>query len=352
MTVKVAVITDTHFGVRNDSQIFIDHFVKFYDEVFFPHLEKEGLKTLIHAGDIFDRRKYINFNVLSQFRESFFDRLVDLGIEMHSVIGNHDTYYKNTNDLNSPDQLLNEYSNIKIYKDPTEIVLDGRKIALLPWVNAENAQACSEFIESTDSEILVGHLELDGFEAIRGIVHEGGIRPSDLQKFTKVLSGHFHCKQSKKNICYLGSPYQMVFSDAGEERGFWDLDTKDLSMNFHKNPDEMFYSLSYDDETKDYSGFVGKKHPMFKDKYVKLYVVNKSDSNMLDSVTKTIQDSGVYSLSVMEVPDDKYDDDMIEDMSRSTIDIIMEEIDKDDSIENKGVIKSLMKEFYMESLTS
>lgn len=349
---KLVLISDTHFGVRNDSQLFIDHFASFYQNVFFPYLEENNINTIIHAGDLFDRRKFVNFNVLSSFRNLFFEELKSRNIEMHLVIGNHDTYFKNTNILNSPEQLLGEYENIKVYKSPQNISLDGRLISVLPWINSENEEESMDFIKNTNSEMLVGHLELDGFEAVRGMKHEGSLKASSFSKFSRVVSGHFHCKQSKKNITYLGSPYQMVFSDAGEERGFWEMDTDDLSMKFIKNPEEIFYSLSYDDENKDYSGFVGKKYAKFKDRYVKIYVTNRKDPNMLDSVIKTIQDSGAYDLSVMEVPEESCDKNTIEDMSRSTIDIIMEEIDKDESIQNKSSIKSLIKEFYMESLTS
>ena len=58
---KYALITDTHFGVRNDSQILLEYQKKFYDEIFFPYLDKNDIKHIVHLGDLVDRRKSINF---------------------------------------------------------------------------------------------------------------------------------------------------------------------------------------------------------------------------------------------------------------------------------------------------
>ena len=58
---KIALLNDTHFGARNDSPAFLDYFMRFYNEIFFPYLKDNNIKTLIHLGDVVDRRKFINF---------------------------------------------------------------------------------------------------------------------------------------------------------------------------------------------------------------------------------------------------------------------------------------------------
>ena len=102
---KIALITDQHFGARNDSQIFLDYYEEFYSNVFFPKLEEEGIQTLFMLGDTFDRRKYLNFYTLKRAKEMFFDPLAYMGIDVHILAGNHDTYFKNTNDVNSVDDV-------------------------------------------------------------------------------------------------------------------------------------------------------------------------------------------------------------------------------------------------------
>ena len=126
---KIALITDQHFGARNDSTHFLDFFEKFYRDVFFPTLEKEGIDTVLILGDTFDRRKYMNFYSLKRTKEMFFDVLADRHINVHMLAGNHDTYFKNTNDVNSVDLLLREYSNISVIDNPKTISVGENAIA-------------------------------------------------------------------------------------------------------------------------------------------------------------------------------------------------------------------------------
>ena len=78
---KIALITDQHFGARNDSQIFLDYYEDFYKNLFFPKLKEEGIHELLILGDTFDRRKYVNFYALQRSKEMFFDKLASLPIE-------------------------------------------------------------------------------------------------------------------------------------------------------------------------------------------------------------------------------------------------------------------------------
>ena len=103
---KVACITDTHWGARNDSLAFLEYFHKFYDNIFFPYLEANNIRTVIHLGDIVDRRKFINYIILHKFKNDFIFRLKKMGIDFHVIIGNHDVPYRNTNEVNSMRELF------------------------------------------------------------------------------------------------------------------------------------------------------------------------------------------------------------------------------------------------------
>ena len=111
---KIALLNDTHFGVRNDSEAFRNYQLRFYNEIFFPYLKEHNIKTLVHLGDVVDRRKFINFQTASIFRKQFFDRLYDEKIDTHIIIGNHDTYFKNTNKVNAIENLSKEITIIMI----------------------------------------------------------------------------------------------------------------------------------------------------------------------------------------------------------------------------------------------
>ena len=114
---KVAIITDQHFGARKNSKLFHDYFLKFYNEVFFPYLEEHGITTVVDMGDTFDSRKGIDFAALTWAKTNYYDRLRDMGVTVHTIVGNHTAYYKNTNDVNAVDLLLREYDNVIVYSE-------------------------------------------------------------------------------------------------------------------------------------------------------------------------------------------------------------------------------------------
>ena len=82
---KIAIITDTHFGASNDNLNFNDYFYKFYDDIFFPMLKERDITTCIHMGDVVDRRKYISYRIANDFRSRFIERFKELNIDLHII---------------------------------------------------------------------------------------------------------------------------------------------------------------------------------------------------------------------------------------------------------------------------
>ena len=197
---KVAIITDQHFGCRKNSKLFHDYFLKFYKNVFFPTLEKEGITTVINMGDTFDSRKGIDFAALTWAKDHYFDRLKEMGVTVHTIVGNHDIYYKNTNDVNAIDLLLREYDNIPIYEETTSIEVGGCNILLVPWINKENEEKSVALIKKSRASVCMGHLELNGFRATPGHLMEHGMEWDIFKKFKKTFSGHYHCRSNQDNI--------------------------------------------------------------------------------------------------------------------------------------------------------
>ena len=226
---KIAIITDQHFGARKNSKLFHDYFLKFYNDVFFPALEAEGITTIIDMGDTFDSRKGVDFSALTWAKDNYFDRLKDMGITVHTIVGNHTAYYKNTNDINAVDLLLREYDNIKVYSETVPIEVGGLSILLVPWINSENKKKSVAMINKSNSPVCMGHLELNGFRATPGHMMEHGMDWSIFKKFKKTYTGHYHCRSNEENIYYLGNPYEMFWNDVNDkERGFHFFDTETL----------------------------------------------------------------------------------------------------------------------------
>ena len=165
---KIAIITDQHFGARKNSKLFHDYFLRFYEDVFFPTIEKEGITTIVDMGDTFDSRKGIDFAALTWAKENYYDRLNEMGITVHTIVGNHTAYYKNTNEINAVNLLLREYDNVKIYSETTSITVGGCNILLVPWINKENEEMSVAMINKSRAPICMGHLELNGFRATPG----------------------------------------------------------------------------------------------------------------------------------------------------------------------------------------
>ena len=275
---KIALITDQHFGARNDSVHFHEFFSKFYKEFFFPYLEEHGIQTIIELGDIFDRRKYVNFDTLSRCRDYWFDQIEQRGIELHCIIGNHDIYFKNTNRVNAPSLLMGEYDNMRVYEEPAIVNFDGLDILMMPWINNENYEEAMDSIKNSHCSVCMGHLEMQGFAMYKGAFNDHGLNHKVFSEYDMVMSGHFHHKSTKDNVYYLGSPYEMTWSDYNDDRGFHVFDTETKDLTYVKNPYIMFHKVFFDDvgvdEIPDFT--------YLKDTYVKVIVKNKNNPYVFD----------------------------------------------------------------------
>jgi DNA repair exonuclease SbcCD nuclease subunit len=315
---KVALVTDTHFGARSDSLAFDAYFKKFYDEYFFPYLQEHNIDTIVHLGDAFDRRKFINYNTLKSCKEYFFGQAERLGMTLHMIPGNHDTYYKNTNDVNSLELLLKEYDNIHVYPEVTEITLDERKILFVPWICNDNYSTTMDAVKSTDAKVCFGHFEFSGFQMYKGIPNPHGMDTDAFDHFDLVCSGHFHHRSSRDNITYLGNPYEITWSDYDDDRGFHLYDTDTNELDFIKNPYKMFHKLFYNDmdgdSSFDLSGLVGS--------CVKLIVVKKENFLKFDKLVDSLYTCNCVELKIVE-DFSEFEDDAVGDDAELAVDDTM-----------------------------
>jgi len=352
---KIALITDTHFGARNDSEVFNDYFFKFYDNTFFPYLEEHNIKHCIHLGDITDRRKFINFKTLQKFRHDFIWRLGRMGVDTHVIIGNHDTYFKNTNEVNSMETLFTGFDGQNepwIHAEPAHIIIDDVKFLFVPWICADNYDHTMKVISETDAEIVLGHLEVRGFTMYKGFTNfDHGLDRKIFDRFELVCSGHFHHKSTQGNITYLGNPYQMTWSDYGDKRGFHIFDTETRELEFIENPYSIFKKLEYNDRDKSYENFDAAE---FKDHYVKVVVINKINAKEFDKVIDKLYNVGVHELTIVEDFSD-FDATFVDDKNLKlddTLSLLNSYVDEVDTTADKERIKTDMKRLYVEASTT
>ena len=339
---KILLITDQHFGVRNDNPHFINSYRKFYSKIVIPFIKASGIDTIIDLGDTFDKRRSINFMSLDEAKEMWFDPVSELGCTMHTIIGNHDIYYKNTLRVNAPDQLLSSYSNILTYDEPTVVNFDGLDIFLLPWICEENKDECLVKIHQSKAPVLMGHLELNGFEAHPGHLMQNGMDPLIFKHFDKVFTGHYHMKSNHDNIYYLGNPYQLYWNDYGCKRGFHVFDTETLRTTFYRNPFDNFHKLYYND------GIVLPNKDELEGTFVKLIVEEKSDYAKFDYKIKLLQDMGLADLKIVENLGVEIENGVVME-TEDTMTLLDSYIDEIDIKVNKSNVKSVMRSLYIEA---
>jgi DNA repair exonuclease SbcCD nuclease subunit len=350
---KIALITDTHFGARGDSVAFAEYFNRFYYEFFFPHLAANGISRIFHLGDIVDRRKYINF-VTARHLRSFVDKCHTSNIKLDVIIGNHDTSFKNTNEVNAMRELYDHSKyEINYYDEPTVVNVDGTDIAVLPWVCSGNYDESMRFVEETNAQILFGHLEIAGFEMYRGAVNDHGLSTSVFNKFDLVCSGHFHHKSTRGNINYLGAPYEMSWSDFDDPRGFHIFDTETRELQFIQNPYTMFQKWFYDD-TK-WTGFDAINEFDFgatQGSYVKVIVKNKNNPFWFDTYIDRLEKAGALDIQVVEdnLNLQLEDDSDIVNEAEDTLTILTKVVDQWETPVDKKRLDNFLRTLYSEAL--
>ena len=338
---KVAILNDTHCGIRNSSEIFMEYQSRFYTDVFFPYLKEHNIKKILHLGDYYENRTSINFKALHHNRRIFLDKLRDYGIHMDIIPGNHDCYFKNTNRLNALKELLGHYmSEVRIIEEPEVVDYDGCKVALLPWINNENEKRVRDFISTCKADICGAHLELSGFEMQRGIECKDGMDASTFAKFDMVLSGHFHTKSQNNNIHYLGSQMEFFWSDCNDKKYFHVLDTDTRELTAIENPITLFEKILYDD-TSSKQALTNVSH--LDNKFVKVIVVNKSKPAEFEKLIDRINSKKIYGLQIAEnfqdfagtqVEDENISVESTDKLLYTYIDAVDTDLDKD-RIKNK-----------------
>ena len=342
---KIAIITDQHFGARKNSKLFHDYFLKFYEDIFFPTLIKEGITTIVDMGDTFDSRKGVDFVSLEWAKNNYFDRLQELGIVAHTIIGNHTAYYKNTNDLSSVNLLLREYKNVKVYSEAEEVKIDKTKFLFVPWINSENQEKTLNVIEDSDSPCVMGHLELNGFMATRGHYMEHGMDRHVFDKFDRVFTGHYHMRSNDGNVFYLGNPYEMYWNDVNDRnRGFHLFDTDTLEHTPVNNPYQIFHNLYYEDTPHQMLDIT-----KYNQKIVKVIVRKKSDPKQFEKYIDKLYSSNLAELKIVENFDFTEGEEFEAEESEDTISLLNRYIQESEVDLDKFTITNILQDVYKEA---
>jgi DNA repair exonuclease SbcCD nuclease subunit len=352
---KIAILNDTHWGARADNAAFAEYFIKFYREIFFPYLRENNIKTVFHLGDLADRRKYINFVTAKNLEEHFVKVCKDDGIELYMIAGNHDTFYKNTNEVNTLRQLYgsSSYDNLHLYWDaPVELDMEGCKIMLSPWICQDNYESSMKAFKTTDAQILMGHFEIAGYEMMRGQICADGMDRGIFKKFDAVYSGHFHHPSTHGNISYLGAQYEMTWTDYDQKRGFSVFDTGTRSMTYVENPFKMFHKIVYDDTDMTIEDIANLDTKSLTNTFIKVIVTNKGNPYIFDLFMDRLHAAAPCDVKIIEdrMSLDIVDESELIDEAQDTLAILKSYVQNLEFSGDKVRVERVLDELYKEAI--
>lgn len=229
------MITDTHLGVRNSSNEWIEIIGDYFNDWFIPLVKKnyQPGDVLVHLGDVYDSRQSINLKVLN-LGVDIFEKLSGIFKDgIYVIAGNHDLWGKSSNDINSL-KSIKWIPNVRILEEPETLVLGDKKFFMMPWRKDHEAE--EETLEKTEPhDYLCCHADIRGLKFNKFVEVEHGADIKKFNKFGSVYSGHIHYAQKVRNINMLGSPYQLTRSDMENPKGITMLDLSSGEETFFVN---------------------------------------------------------------------------------------------------------------------
>lgn len=346
---KICIIADIHFGIRNNSPLFHKKHSSFFNDTFFPFLEKNGIKTIVHNGDFFDKRREISFKTLDVINKCFLNNIEKYDIQCHMIVGNHDSVFKHNLELNAIDLIFDKYSkNIVIYNTPKEIVFDSKKFLMVPWITNESNENILNIIKESSANICCGHFELSGFYMIAGIMNTTGLTSDLFSKFDYTFSGHFHIPSCEKNLIMIGSPIQFTWNDLNNRKRVIVYDTDTNQYESIYLADDNFVSIDFKNNGEQI------EPSKIEDCYVKLNIYSKNDPFVLDTYINYISSMNPYKIEILDHTANDFVSTSIQsdDMNKSTIEIIFDSISSNDQINEaiKNDVNSIILSVYNQSL--
>jgi DNA repair exonuclease SbcCD nuclease subunit len=352
----IGILGDTHFGARSDSPAIQANMAKFYEKVFFPTLDQSGITTLVHLGDFTDRRKYGNYATSRFIYETYRRPLAERRISQVILVGNHDCYYRHTNDVNSVEEFYRGCPEVEIIKHPIETMIGGIEWLCLPWICDENRERSVQLIAESRASHVLGHLQLTGFQMHKGLPAETGMDPQAFDRFKLVLSGHFHHQSHAGAVHYLGAPYPMVWSDYADARGFHLFEPTTDALTFIENPYTLFNRILYNDTDQPFAylqqwlAAIMHADSPYRDAYTKIIVQTKTHPAWFDKIMDALY--RVNALDVTVLDDIIVNDDDTEtrtaatNLSVDTLTVIDEYVDSLNMSSDPTPIKTYLRTLY------
>lgn len=229
----VWILSDIHFGVKNNSRFWLDLMTSYFDDWFFPIVDEEASEEdiLMVCGDIFEVRKSIHQLVLNRALRIFKD-LSKRFKEIHVVTGNHDIFLKNSTEVTVLDT-LDLMDNVHVYKEPAHLDLNGTDLFIMPWIGDEKEEA--RILRTVQADYAFCHITVDGARVNHTLRKDEGVDTESFSSFRMVYTGHIHFRQRFERVNIVGNPYEVIRADAGNIKGIYVLDPDTGEETFYEN---------------------------------------------------------------------------------------------------------------------
>lgn len=224
---KCIVFSDIHFGLRHNSKEHNQDCLDFIDWVI-DEGKKRNVDTCLFLGDWHHHRSNINILTLDYTMQAL--RKLNAGFKKcYIMVGNHDLFYREKRDIHSM-VVGSEFPNIELVD---QLKVEG-DVALIPWLVEEEWKEVSEI----KSKYVFGHLELPGFKmnAMVEMPDHGTLNSTHFSSQDYVFSGHFHKRQTKGKITYIGNPFGHNYSDV------WDFERGAMYLEWDTEPEFLDYT--------------------------------------------------------------------------------------------------------------
>lgn len=209
-------------------------------------IQESGCSNIFILGDIWDNRKLIDWSIFNEVNE-FFGSFPEKKIVL--IVGNHDSYYRNTVQENSIKYLELMYSNIKVIQNTEFIKFNSKNLLFVPWIVSEEDNNIPSDKDIKKADLVLGHFEFQNFEMMPGVLSSHGFANDRFGK-KPILTGHYHISSKNNNIHYLGVCQQMSWSDFNTQKGHYILD-ENLKMTFVENIiSERYIKIYYSSSSK------------------------------------------------------------------------------------------------------
>lgn len=308
---KIIILGDVHFDVGNGNQNILENQLEFFNNQLFPYMKDNNITTIIQLGDLMDNRNKVSVNVSHYLKKDFFDIMKIEGIELYTLIGNHDIYHKDTREIHSLELFDEIYDNFHVINDIKKLEINNKKLLIVPWVLPNEKYNFEDYL---DTDYIFGHFETSGVEMVKGInCNSSHAFNMDSFRGIKTYSGHFHLRRyyETSNIYYVGTPNQINWGDFNENKGFHVLDISSGKLEFIENivsTKHIKIILNSEDKSIEVLGFKNQlkfkidsklDYSMFKKHKAKIYIDkdNVFNKNVIEKLDEQLQS---YRIELLE----------------------------------------------------